>query len=98
MQLVIFNLNYNINTNLFLFPVTWQLGLVEREINELLRGLLERQQRRTPQRQINKDVAIAMVENRETLEQREISEEDVCPICQDELLAKHEPVTFCKYV
>ncbi|XP_064648018.1 E3 ubiquitin-protein ligase Zswim2-like isoform X2 [Lineus longissimus] len=78
-------------------PVTWQLGLVEREINELLRGLLVRQQQRTPRRQINKDVAIAMVENQETLDQREISEEDVCPICQDELLLKHEPVTFCKF-
>lgn len=30
------------------------------------------------------------------LAQRPISEEDVCPICQEELLSKHLPVTYCK--
>ncbi len=33
-----------------------------------------------------------------TIEQRPIGEDDVCPICQDELLEKHLPVTYCKYV
>lgn len=30
------------------------------------------------------------------IEQKEISEEDVCPICQENLLDKRLPVTYCK--
>lgn len=90
----------NIELSLFdLFLVSWQLGLVEREINDLLRGSLIQQQRQQQQQQKPR----WMKNQEETagktmLQQREISEDDVCPICQDELLAKHMPVTFCKYV
>ena len=76
------------------FAVTWQLGLVEREINELLRGLLTRQQATRPSRTA---ATSAAKDGRQQLEQRPISDEDVCPICQEEFLEKHEPVTFCKY-
>lgn len=32
-----------------------------------------------------------------TIQQREINEEDVCPICQDSFLTKRQPVTYCKF-
>lgn len=87
-------------------PITWQLGLVEREINELLRGQLANQQPR-PSAAARQYAALASpgtdqhTEEEEKpagmLEQRPISDDDVCPICQDELLAKHLPVTYCKF-
>ena len=30
------------------------------------------------------------------LEQREITEQDSCPICMEDLLASKEPVTYCR--
>ncbi|XP_013415948.1 E3 ubiquitin-protein ligase ZSWIM2-like isoform X2 [Lingula anatina] len=78
-------------------PVTWQMGLVEREINELLRGLMAHQdpRRGPPAKKVTATTTV--VDGRPVLEQREIGKEDVCPICQEELLAKHEPVTYCKF-
>ena len=35
---------------------------------------------------------------RKELEQRPLSEEDVCPICQETLLTKRQPVTYCRFV
>ena len=32
------------------------------------------------------------------VKQREIAPDDVCPICQEELLAKRLPVTFCRWL
>ncbi|KAK3108108.1 hypothetical protein FSP39_001414 [Pinctada imbricata] len=81
-------------------PVSWQMGLVEREINDMLFGATVKQ-RKTPVRRwagsgppgntgYNAD-------GRPVIQQREIGEDDCCPICQDELLAKHLPVTYCKF-
>lgn len=39
---------------------------------------------------------MANSDDREKLKQKQIEEEDVCPICQDELLQKPEPLTYCK--
>lgn len=77
-------------------PLSWQLGLVEREINEILRGRITAER---PQRvsQIKKSTTNQVIDGRTVVEQREISEEDVCPICQEELLAKKLPVTYCKF-
>ncbi len=87
--------------------VTWQLGLVEREINEILRGIAA-QQKVKPSSNARR-LAGQVPRDEEGSEgdttavpagqvaQRPISEEDVCPICQEELLAKHMPVTYCKY-
>eukprot|EP00058_Branchiostoma_floridae_P001819 XP_002587307.1 hypothetical protein BRAFLDRAFT_129526 [Branchiostoma floridae] len=79
-------------------PVSFQLGLVEREINELLRGVHQPQQesqraadRRTDQRTDSSG------DGRTRLQQKPITEEDICPICQEEFLRKREPVTYCKY-
>ncbi|XP_050419026.1 E3 ubiquitin-protein ligase Zswim2 [Patella vulgata] len=77
-------------------PLTWQLGLVEREINEILRGTVQQQQRRQQEKKVHRTVLQA-ADGRSVVGQRDISEDDVCPICQDELLAKHLPVTYCKF-
>jgi len=78
--------------------VSWQLGLVEREINELLRDSITRQTQRSAVRQ---SASSADTENKTgpaagTVPQREIGEDDICPVCQEELLANHQPVTFCR--
>ncbi|ELU10326.1 hypothetical protein CAPTEDRAFT_43242, partial [Capitella teleta] len=82
-------------------PVTWQLGLVEREINEILRGIAASQGiRPSPNtRNLVSDVAKEEQDKKTngTVAQREITPEDVCPICQEDLLGKHLPVTYCKF-
>ena len=66
----------------------WQRGLVEREINELLR--VERNQsKKFVEDEINADSEV---------EQRSIGENDVCSICQEEFLIKKLPITYCRFV
>nr|XP_022306012.1 uncharacterized protein LOC111112643 isoform X2 [Crassostrea virginica] len=81
-------------------PVTWQLGLVEREINDILFGATVKQ-RKTPVRRWSTSGPPGTTgftsDGRPTIQQREIGDDDCCPICQDELLGKHQPVTFCKF-
>ena len=80
--------------------VTWQLGLVEREINEILRGVLcESEARPTAAARRLAAKAADAEETTEdgTMAQRPIADDDVCPICQEELLTKHIPVTYCRY-
>ncbi|XP_032210860.1 E3 ubiquitin-protein ligase ZSWIM2 isoform X2 [Mustela erminea] len=68
-----------------------QLGLVEGEISDLLRGIHRVQ---TPQQEtIDETVRI---EEDGYIEQKEIDSEDICPICQEGLLEKKLPVTFCR--
>ena len=72
--------------------VSWQLGLVEREIKDLLRS--KQKCVEIPRRK-----ALAMtndVNNKPTLEQRVITADDICPICQEEFLLHRHPVTFCR--
>lgn len=89
---------FTINDNLFV-SVTWQLGLVEREINDILFGATAKQ-RKTPVRRWAASGPPGTTEftadGRPTIQQREIGDDDCCPICQDELLGKHQPVTYCK--
>ncbi|XP_074659331.1 E3 ubiquitin-protein ligase Zswim2-like [Tubulanus polymorphus] len=75
-------------------PVTWQLGLVEREIGDLLQGIMTQQIAKADR---PTSAIYTGADNKQALQQREILIDDVCPICQDELLDKHEPVTYCKY-
>ncbi|XP_069110456.1 uncharacterized protein [Argopecten irradians] len=81
--------------------ITWQLGLVEREINAILHGHAAKQKQQQPQGprwQRAKSVSSGGTDaGKEMLQQRPIGDDDVCPICQDELLSKHLPVTFCKF-
>ncbi|XP_031571469.1 E3 ubiquitin-protein ligase ZSWIM2-like isoform X2 [Actinia tenebrosa] len=75
--------------------VIFQLSLVEREINEVIRGAYHQSHtRRKDESQNNVNPS----DNRNKLKQKEITDEDICPICQDELLMKSgEPLTYCKY-
>ncbi|XP_028740291.1 E3 ubiquitin-protein ligase ZSWIM2 [Peromyscus leucopus] len=70
----------------------FQLGLVEGEINNLLRGI---HQVHTPQ--LGASGENARVEEDGCLKQKDISTEDICPICQEVLLEKKLPVTFCRF-
>lgn len=74
--------------------LAFQHGLVEREINLLLRG--PRSSTRAINT-VNADKKGDRGEETGTLRQREITKVDVCPICQEELLTKHTPVTYCKF-
>ncbi|CAH1238898.1 ZSWIM2 [Branchiostoma lanceolatum] len=79
-------------------PVSFQLGLVEREINELLRGLHQPQQEVQRAADRRKDQQTDTTgDGRTRLQQKPITEEDICPICQEEFLRKRDPVTYCKY-
>lgn len=88
-----------------LISVSYQRGFVEREINDVLRGLAKKEdpRRRAVAARIARnaakgDTTYHHTDGREALQQREITEEDVCPICQDELLGNREPVTYCRSV
>ena len=71
--------------------VVFQLGLVEREIN----GIMQNDRtKRTLQSAKNKDVDSPC--NQGTVPQRPLSQEDLCPICQEELLGSPNPLTYCK--
>ncbi|CAF3787582.1 unnamed protein product [Rotaria sordida] len=77
-------------------PMLWQKGLVEREINELLRGLAredERNKTNHTQKPKNDDED----DDDSEVEQRPINENDVCPICQEEFLIKKVPITYCRH-
>ncbi|KAG8515657.1 E3 ubiquitin-protein ligase ZSWIM2, partial [Galemys pyrenaicus] len=67
-------------------------GLVEGEINDLLRGIHRIQ---TPQ--IGMKDENVHVEDDGYIKQKEIGSEDICPICQEVLLEKKLPVTFCRF-
>ncbi|XP_028603776.2 E3 ubiquitin-protein ligase ZSWIM2 isoform X3 [Podarcis muralis] len=69
-----------------------QLGLVEREINQVLQGL-----------QVAPQLKLSANSTKELqtaddgyIKQKQIDDEDVCPICQDKLLKRMLPVTYCR--
>lgn len=80
-------------------PLSWQKGLIEREINDLLYKRISNVNTNntdgtsTP----NEEVASSRAVTDDCVEQREIDESSVCPICLDNLLKCHQPVTFCRY-
>ncbi|KAJ8403421.1 hypothetical protein AAFF_G00351930 [Aldrovandia affinis] len=69
-----------------------QLGLVDRQINDMVQDL---HPLRTA-RPVNTP-APPMFEEDGCVRQKEIDAEDVCPICQEELLGKRLPVAYCRY-
>jgi len=80
--------------------VTWQLGLCEREINQVIKFEIAAQQQQRQQAFNSRNLAKkneSNTANPTEIEQRPITEEDVCPICQDELLIKKLPVTHCRF-
>ncbi|CAF0983259.1 unnamed protein product [Rotaria sp. Silwood1] len=78
-------------------PMLWQQGLVEREINELLRELTRENDEKNKS---NSNYKIKDEDENDAdsnVEQRPISENDVCPICQEEFLSKKLPITYCRH-
>ncbi|XP_078083838.1 E3 ubiquitin-protein ligase ZSWIM2 [Mustelus asterias] len=74
---------------------SFQLGLADREIEILLNSLHTEQTVQPPTHKSKiKQNDEEMVGN---VCQKEIDPEDVCPICQEELLKKKQPVTYCRY-
>ncbi|XP_044301134.1 E3 ubiquitin-protein ligase ZSWIM2 isoform X3 [Varanus komodoensis] len=67
-----------------------QLGLVEREINYMLQGLQVAPQPRITARDLKGA-------DDGYIKQKEIDNEDVCPICYNTLLKKMLPVTYCRF-
>ncbi|EPY77785.1 hypothetical protein CB1_001183011 [Camelus ferus] len=65
--------------------------LVEGEISDLLRGIHRVQ---TPQQGMNNESA--QIEEDGYIKQKEIGSDDICSICQEVLLEKKLPVTFCR--
>ncbi|KAA0187834.1 E3 ubiquitin-protein ligase ZSWIM2 [Fasciolopsis buskii] len=73
--------------------VTWQLGLVEREVQDMLDG---KHSRTVKSKTIQKKSDDAL-ENEEEVKQRRIGPDDICAICQDELLTEERhPVSYCR--
>ncbi|XP_021011125.1 E3 ubiquitin-protein ligase ZSWIM2 [Mus caroli] len=70
----------------------FQLGLTEGEINDLLWGIHQVQ---APQLRASDETAL--VEEDGYLKQKDINAGDICPICQEVLLEKKLPVTFCRF-
>ncbi|KAG2458741.1 ZSWM2 ligase, partial [Polypterus senegalus] len=69
----------------------FQLGLVEREISQLLLGAHRaRTPRVTPKCSEQKAGGDGLL-------QKKIDPEDVCPVCQEVLLQKRLPVSYCRY-
>ena len=76
------------------FAVVYQLGLVEREIGEVVRGMFTNTRGNNSQstsRKTNEES-----DSREKLSKKEITEDDVCPICQEDLFGQSQPTTYCK--
>eukprot|EP00049_Salpingoeca_infusionum_P014502 m.271247 g.271247 ORF g.271247 m.271247 type:complete len:814 (+) comp15683_c1_seq4:1540-3981(+) len=83
-------------------PIIWQLALIDREINELLRGA---ERLAHASRRVQLDSAAASGGHGDQcssggltlVPKREVTEEDVCPICQCELLGDDSPTVYCHY-
>ncbi|XP_067358041.1 E3 ubiquitin-protein ligase ZSWIM2 isoform X1 [Channa argus] len=79
---------------------SFQHGLVERQILELLNGLHQAKAHKT-----ENDVSSASGTSSQTVTsqkdgsvcRRIIQAQDVCPICQEELLEKKMPVSYCRF-
>ncbi|XP_071779814.2 E3 ubiquitin-protein ligase ZSWIM2 [Centroberyx gerrardi] len=76
----------------------FQKGLVERQISEILHGF---HRSRTPRRESGRGVALKLpsLQGREagSVCRKVIQAQDVCPICQEELLEKQLPVSYCRF-
>ncbi|KAG9349455.1 hypothetical protein JZ751_027899 [Albula glossodonta] len=70
----------------------FQLGLVDRQINEMVQDL---HKARTPQQV--KTPSPQLTEEGGGVKQKDIEAEDVCPICQEDLMVKRLPVSYCRY-
>lgn len=68
-------------------------GLLEREIEEILERLHQKPTQNAKQTLLSQT---PHEEHDRCIHQKEIDKEDVCPICQEELLKKMLPITYCR--
>jgi len=73
--------------------LSYQHGLNEREINQLLYNNTKamKVKQKVKQNDEQQDIGDG------TVQQRSITDDDVCPICQEDLLTKHQSVTYCRH-
>ncbi|KAM9767041.1 E3 ubiquitin-protein ligase ZSWIM2 [Menidia menidia] len=78
---------------------SFQLGLVERQLLELLQGLHQTKTRRTHHDPSTASGSLVPVSGQEagSVCRKIIQAQDVCPICQEELLQKKLPVCYCRF-
>ncbi|XP_065053622.1 E3 ubiquitin-protein ligase Zswim2-like [Rhopilema esculentum] len=69
----------------------FQQALVEREINEIIQGV------HIHRRSSTKKEELVQFEEKGKLPAKSIDNDDVCPICQEEIKNCKEPLTHCKY-
>lgn len=74
-------------------PFVYQGGFVPREIDELLAGT--HQAKDLPEQPSNNGIDVPSPPNA-NVRQRALADDDVCPICQEELLEARLPVTWCR--
>ena len=67
----------------------YQLGLCERELNNVLYGVKQAEKKVIQKSQ--------SANGRGTIKQKEIEEDDVCPICQEDICKRKNNLTFCRY-
>ncbi|NWS54189.1 ZSWM2 ligase, partial [Chunga burmeisteri] len=71
----------------------FKLGFLEREIEDVFQRLHQEQTQNPEETRFSQTLH---QENDRCIDQKEIDEEDVCPICQKELLKKMLPITYCR--
>jgi len=74
-------------------PFAYQAGLVPREIDELLAGTHQKKEIQQSDQAARETIDVSGSEIRH---HRQLESDDVCPICQEELLAVKLPVTWCR--
>ncbi|CAG5933758.1 unnamed protein product [Menidia menidia] len=77
----------------------FKLGLVERQLLELFQGLHQSKTRRTHHDPFTASGSLVPVSGQEagSVCRKIIQAQDVCPICQEELLQKKLPVCYCRF-
>ena len=79
--------------NIIIAPVIFQLALVEREIDELVHGYHSYHSK-----QNNKAADDAINSSSSSLATKKpLGPDDVCPICQEDLLASPMALTHCRW-
>lgn len=79
----------------YCYPVIFQLALVEREINELIHGYYGYHSK-----QNNNNKAVDEQTTSSSLlvaTKKPLSPDDVCPICQEDLLSSPMALTHCRW-
>ena len=71
--------------------VVFQLGLCERELNNVLYGNRKPQENRE-----SPPKAASAGASKQMLKQKQIDKDDVCPICQDDIYKTKKSLSFCK--